>query len=328
MSDPGRKRHVPHGRPHVEEPVFFHSGRDTLFGVVTSPVERSNGVGVVLINGGSWAPSINRNRMWVKVARQLAAQGHSVIRYDYHGCGESTGSLQSFDFGRRFLSGLEAASSILLDRGAEKVVLIGGCFGGRLALRASSRIQHLSGLVLISPPVYDYERATEEEAVRKVVGKISKKTLLKKLVDPARFPTYWRVIRGRSIEIGSKMTRMLVGRSPRPDAWVGAGFLRQLAKLIDRRLPVLILWGDKDVDFDGFQLARQHRLGDLEDAAGERMKVSVKDGYLHLFLEADSQEWVIQNSAEWVAWIVDKSQREATYVGGGKPQALVGHPGR
>ena len=79
--------------PRHELPLYFPAGDETLFGIVTRAVTTTGDGAILLTGGGATAPSTNRNRVSVHLARRLAVRGVSTLRFDYHGIGESAGVL-------------------------------------------------------------------------------------------------------------------------------------------------------------------------------------------------------------------------------------------
>ena len=121
-----------------ERPVFFPSDGNTLFGVLTEPEGPRNGVGVLLIQGGDTVNvSLHRNRLAVRLARNLAADGYTCIRFDYHGLGESSGDLGALHLHNPFTEDAEAAAEVMHQLGIDDLVLLGACFSARTALSAA-----------------------------------------------------------------------------------------------------------------------------------------------------------------------------------------------
>lgn len=137
--------------PHLETFHFLDLPDGPRFAVVTHPSSSSSGTGVVLCNGGWFPGSWNFNRMYVKLARSLAARGHTVVRFDWYGSGESPGYLVRYRLAEPFADDVVGAAALL--EGSHHIVGAGICFGAASLLAAADRIDRLAGLVLVSAPV-------------------------------------------------------------------------------------------------------------------------------------------------------------------------------
>lgn len=90
-------------------------------------------------------------RLLVSLARLLASQGITVLRFDYMGQGESGGSYEEATVSTR-LRDIELMAGVLRERtAAERMGLLGVRLGGALAIIASACIPALDFLVLWDP---------------------------------------------------------------------------------------------------------------------------------------------------------------------------------
>ncbi|MDP8957906.1 MAG: alpha/beta fold hydrolase, partial [Actinomycetota bacterium] len=135
-----------------EIPVFFPAGGETLFGILTRPVGEPKGVGVVLL---AVRATFHRNRVAVLLARRLAGLGFHVLRFDYHGLADSSGTA-TFHLDQPFVEDVEGAVRRMRQEGVERFVLVGQCFGARTALAAAARLDGIAGVVLVALPVLDW----------------------------------------------------------------------------------------------------------------------------------------------------------------------------
>lgn len=101
---------------------------------------------------------IGVDRIFVKAARELAQDGYMVIRFDYVGCGESTGNYGSED-----MDSMIAQTRAVLDYGIssndvdpQRVTLIGHSLGGAVALLTSIRDRRVKNLVLWASVGYPF----------------------------------------------------------------------------------------------------------------------------------------------------------------------------
>jgi pimeloyl-ACP methyl ester carboxylesterase len=141
-----------------EVPLYFPAGEDQLFGVLTNPVADDSGIGVLLLSGGVYVLSTNRNRLFVRFARRLSADGHRSLRMDYRGVGESTGVIGRYALDDPSVVDVQAGLDQLTDAGARRIVVIGSCYGARAGMHAAVSHPALAAMVLLAPPVGDEGR--------------------------------------------------------------------------------------------------------------------------------------------------------------------------
>jgi pimeloyl-ACP methyl ester carboxylesterase len=108
---------------------------------------------VVVLNAGI-IHRVGPNRLHVALARQLAARGYDVLRFDLSGIGDSAprdDALHPFESAladiREVLDGMESM------RGVERFILIGLCSGADQALIASERDPRVVALGLLDPSI-------------------------------------------------------------------------------------------------------------------------------------------------------------------------------
>lgn len=82
-----------------EEPISIQGPLPTpMLGLLHHPAENAKptSLGVVIVNGGAQYRA-GAHRLFVQLARHLAAQGHAVLRFDLPGQGDSPGEPVSFE---------------------------------------------------------------------------------------------------------------------------------------------------------------------------------------------------------------------------------------
>jgi uncharacterized protein len=284
----------------LERPVWFHAGTEKLFGIVSEPSAPTD-VGVVLVTGGgSKMPGTERNRMYVRLARQLASDGVVALRFDFHGFGESTGSTAKVHLDHPFPDDVLGAVSCLERCGIRRVILVGNCFGARSVLAATDKVEHLAGVALLVPPVRD-----SDVRVRKVV---SKRTLAG-LRDPATRRRYQRKALAHLRALPSRARSSARLGVPRDLKGVSPAFAEAVEGLVSRHVPLLIMQGAEDPYFEDFEAARAGALGRILDRAEPPMRLVVADGRLHAFRTVAGQDLTISTVHDWVMSLADPASR-------------------
>jgi dienelactone hydrolase len=120
-----------------------------LFGWVHVPRD-AGGQGVVL------CPSLGlegeaSQMAYRTLARSLADAGCTVLRFDYHGTGDSTGFLTDPDRLDEWLSDISAGLAYLRAAGATRLHLVGARLGAALAVRAAAAEDDVESLTLWYP---------------------------------------------------------------------------------------------------------------------------------------------------------------------------------
>lgn len=129
--------------------VTFECNGDTLVGILHQPVT-STGRGVLIVVGGPQY-RVGSHRQFVLLARDLAADGFPVFRFDYRGMGDSEGEFRGFEHVEDDIAAaIEAFRSA--SPGLREIVLWGLCDGGTAAaFFAGHGAQAVKGLVVANP---------------------------------------------------------------------------------------------------------------------------------------------------------------------------------
>lgn len=288
-----------------EEPLFFASGSETLFGIRSAPAPTHAGAasatdGLVVLGGGKTPSTVTgRNAIFARLARAGAQQGMHAIRFDYHGVGDSTGSAhQRLD--RPAVDDLVGAGAVLRSFGAERLFLVGSCYGGRTALSGAAAVGDVAGILMLSPPLRDFassERVTKDwSAMDHLKAIVRPRTLIggTEPITPRRYL--------RFLATGARVALRRVSDSTRrggdPTPWVSPAFLEPLAEAIAAAIPITIVYGEEDGDLVDFRDAHAGRLGELLGRAGSRVEVVVLPGRVHGFATLDMQDVVARVMVE------------------------------
>jgi exosortase A-associated hydrolase 1 len=136
----------------AELPVRLECAGDALIGILHLPAD-SGATGVVIIVGGPQY-RVGSHRQFVLLARYLAAAGVPVLRYDYRGMGDSSGTARSFE---DIDADIRCAIDELLRHcvGLRRVVLFGLCDAASAVLIYGRGDERVAGLALVNPWIRD-----------------------------------------------------------------------------------------------------------------------------------------------------------------------------
>jgi exosortase A-associated hydrolase 1 len=141
-----------------EIPVVFDCQGETLVGMVHLPGQpRSRGLLSIVAGGPQYRGGVGR--LQVQLARELAAHGVPVMRFDYRGLGDSEGCFRGF---QDVADDLQAALNEFRHQapGVQEVVLWGGCDAASAVLINAWRYPEVTGVIAGNPFARSEETAS------------------------------------------------------------------------------------------------------------------------------------------------------------------------
>lgn len=149
----------------MERQIVIQHGEEKITASIHYPVETAKRQGrckdrvpLIVICHGFVGSRIGVDRLFVKAARELASEGNLVVRFDYVGCGESSG-----EYGQEGIDSMIAQTRAVLDYGLScgdidptRVILIGHSLGGAVALLTAVRDRRVKKLILWSAVGYPF----------------------------------------------------------------------------------------------------------------------------------------------------------------------------
>ena len=154
---------------YTEEAVFWNPAA-RRFGILTRPCREGPGEqsAVVLLNVGANS-HIGPNRMWVTLARQLAALGIPVLRLDTEGLGDSAcgpAPARSQLYRTEAVADVRTALSFLEScTSARRFTLIGLCSGAYTASLTAQEDPRVTGQILINSQALDWQKGDTLEVL-------------------------------------------------------------------------------------------------------------------------------------------------------------------
>lgn len=154
----------------MEDTVFIPSGSDVLCGVLYRP-DRAPAFGLVMCHP-LFEERKSAQRVMVEAARAFASNGIAVLRFDYRGCGDSTGPFDAFGCAD-WSADIATAVRFLTDQTAAKPLgLLGLRLGASLALEAAAENPGLARFLVLWEPILNGRRHLDQELRRKLVNEM------------------------------------------------------------------------------------------------------------------------------------------------------------
>lgn len=298
-----------------EYPVRFKAATSELFGVLTAPERLSaRAIGVVITTGGAYIAAPNRNRLSVRLARRLASQGFHVLRFDYHGVGESTDVIEGYRLDKPFTDDLAGAVEWLRTIGLRQFILIGSCFGARTILSTAERVDGLLGAVLASTPLRDFQlgdkspaRHARDQSLWALIRLAARPHVWRNLLMPQTREAFLRTrhvyVRTAVLKakvISERVFRSAAGSKDGDYDWISENFAIPFERLIDRGVRLLLLYGAEEEFYSEFSSACAGPLAEVLARARGRVDVSTIDGVLHGFTTLSVQDAFIAHTEQWI----------------------------
>jgi pimeloyl-ACP methyl ester carboxylesterase len=286
---------------YTELPVFFETSEARLFGIVTLPPDSEPRTGVVILPGAGAPFTVNRNRLSVRLGRELARLGFGVLRCDYHGTGESTGVAEGFRLDRPFVEDVLAAAECLRTTGVDRLILVGSCFGGRSALSAAARLEGVEAVVLLATSLRDHVRGERKSAKAAATWGFGRYVV--EALRPRRLRgMFSRRSRRRYAKYArAKLRAMHPGEQPQGTEVVGPGYEEAFRTLLGRRVPIVQIFGTDDSSYEEYREAAAGPLADALARTPDGVEVRTIPGKIHGFLTPPIQDAVIDAVVAWAA---------------------------
>jgi len=177
-------------------------------------------------NGNRLGP----HRMFVELARKFNRLGHNTLRFDFSGCGDSTGSPSNDNTENEVIDLLNAVDFFLEKTTSKNIFLLGISRGSRICLETMTKHPlPLKGMILLSTPLSNY-----------YTGVRSFTAHLKQYFYKAKKPEYLaKLIKGRANigQIKKTLTTALM---------LSRRYSQIQNKSFTSKVPVLFIYGSKD----------------------------------------------------------------------------------
>lgn len=240
-----------------ETPVIFRCDTHNLLGIIHQSENASN-LGVLVVVGGPQY-RVGSHRQFVLLARMLAENGVSVMRFDYRGMGDSEGEMTSFD-------SVDDDIAVAVDTFFKScpdlsgVVIWGLCDAASAALFYAYQDERVKGLVLLNPWVFTEKGAAKTYLKHYYLQRLSSPDLWHKIFSlkfdylhslAALVTLFKKVINKAGID-AAVVKKSEIKRVDWPDACFDLpGRMRECTRRF--KYPILLILSGRDLTADEFK---------------------------------------------------------------------------
>lgn len=284
--------------PRVREQVWSVQGDGVrLHAVLTEPVAAGRGGAVLLLPNTGAVHHVGNHRLYVQLARALAAEGHRVIRFDLSGLGESparSGERADVVYGRRAVDDVAVMAAAARARWPHTgPSVLGLCAGGYHALRSAVHHDGIVQCVVVNPLVFHWHEGMTLEAHEPLVQEAYYRAKWRNLQSWKRLLSGQSDLRQLARVIGARVQRGLTGslaalrRGSGP--WAPADDLdRDLQTACGRGTRLHFVFSDAEPGWPALQTQGGRALARLQSAG--HLQVHHLSRADHTFSTASSRE--------------------------------------
>lgn len=275
----------------IETPLLFGPGA-TLVGILTSPAgDSTTGSRACLTFNAGVVPRIGPHRFNVKLARALAHDGITSLRFDLGGLGDSRTSTTQLSFNDQAVADIQAAMDYFEQHlGIREFSLIGNCSGAVQIYWTALRDERVKGILMFDGFVYP-TRWTRPIRHWKRLRAGGVTDLFR--IAHRRLQGLVRLVRTRPVRAEAP---------PLPDTGSNnpshVEFSAALQKLCDRGVSVKLIYSGGVVDW--YSYAGQFRDRFANEPFFRKIQCDFLPEIDHTLLSLESQQILITNIREWL----------------------------
>jgi alpha-beta hydrolase superfamily lysophospholipase len=287
----------------MREHAFLFGDSGGLVGVVTDPPgfvqshSADGRLGAILLNAGV-IHRVGPSRLYVHLARELAALGCVAARFDHSGIGDSSVRRDGSSFEESSLvEAREAMDALQESRGVERFVLIGLCSGAVTAFDTAGVDARVVGVIMINPQGFDLS----PEWNNYIVNRGDARRYWTQSMFSVR--SWWNALTGR-VDY-KRLAAVLWRRAAGPGnaksvvASVVTRVGADLEKLMRRQVRTLLVCSEGDDGIEYMNVILQQDVRTMASAA--HLSVEILPGADHSLTLLDSQRRVVDVVRTWAA---------------------------
>ena len=288
----------------------------TLYGMLHTPGGSHRRETAILLLSPGIKSRVAPHRLYVKMAERYAKEGHVVLRFDYHGLGDSEGEVQESlvaDFYRTVQQGryvddvLAAMDYMEAEEGIEKFVLGGLCGGALTGLLAGSGDSRVVGLFGLGIPVI-LDGSQVDPSIHMTDGQAEslRRSYHEKVMDIAAWKRFFSLksdfrLIWRILKPGTPKTSMNpVEGNGREVSNFNPLFPLAFQKMISSSRKLLLIFSDMDRLYWEYDEKFWQPYKEAYKGRMEYIDVRVLKNTNHIISSPDSQEEMLTWTCDWL----------------------------
>ncbi|MEW6742260.1 MAG: alpha/beta fold hydrolase [Planctomycetota bacterium] len=281
----------------MKEHVMVFGKAQPLVGIITDPLPSMTSTvlpAILLLNAGL-VHRVGPDRLYVELARRLAARGFLVVRFDFSGIGDSPVRADNLPVEESMVLEIgDVMDAVTRRHGIDRFCLMGLCSGAIASFITARQDSRVVGAVLMNARGFARSAAWQHY--------VESHTLMRhywtRLLRPG---AWWRALTGKTkYALLAKVLRLrfknVLGRGPEV-AVVADSLAADMEKMLARRVRFLLVFADKDPSVDYLRkiTPERYRKGRPDDAVSS---VTIK-GANHIFRGLSHREQVLSAIETW-----------------------------
>jgi pimeloyl-ACP methyl ester carboxylesterase len=239
---------------------------------------------------------VGPNRIYVKLARQLAAKGYIVLRFDLSGIGDSDYRTDKLPADKSILEEVRQAMDLLREtRGIEHFILAGICSGASISLKAATLDERIIGAVVINPAIPGDQLGNEMNSSTYYWKRalFSPQSWLKFLFGKSSYGAVYNAIH---FKIKKTFSPNSITNEESPEVFKELKESFQSLKV--RNVRLLLLFSEVEIGLDYFNSLIGDELSEM--ARFDLLRIEKMSGADHLITPLDCQKTLIETILEWI----------------------------
>lgn len=137
----------------MERPIVFYNQDQQINGILHSPMDYDAPCPAVAFFHGFTGTKVEPHRIFVKTARELAAIGFYVLRFDFRGSGDSEGDFSEMTIGGEVSDAIKSIDVLTAMPGVDtdRIGILGLSMGGCVAAFVSGQDARVKSTVMWAP---------------------------------------------------------------------------------------------------------------------------------------------------------------------------------